>query len=138
MSNFGMLDKLHPQSLPGDCDSRGPPTCHMPWTGDQSAAKQQKPITSRSSRGLPATNPGLRTEPPSGLACLLLRQVAHDVAEGLAYLHPSVIHRDLKPQNILLDAHGRAKIADFGISRVKVAALPECTQAQSRLCLSGW
>jgi serine/threonine protein kinase len=47
-------------------------------------------------------------------------QIARDVAEGLAYLHPSVIHRDLKPQNILLDANGRAKIADFGISRVKV------------------
>ena len=47
-------------------------------------------------------------------------QIAHDVAEGLAYLHPSVVHRDLKPQNILLDINGRAKIADFGISRVKV------------------
>ena len=49
-------------------------------------------------------------------------QIAHDMAEGLAYLHPSVVHRDLKPQNILLDVSGRAKIADFGISRVKVAA----------------
>ncbi len=47
-------------------------------------------------------------------------QIAHDVAEGLAYMHPSVIHRDMKPQNILLDANGRVKIADFGISRVKV------------------
>ena len=53
--------------------------------------------------------------PPS-----LVVQLAHDVAEGLAYLHPAVVHRDLKPQNILLDGQGRAKIADFGISRVKV------------------
>ncbi|KAK9827455.1 hypothetical protein WJX74_003381 [Apatococcus lobatus] len=46
-------------------------------------------------------------------------QLAHDVAQGLAYLHPSVVHRDLKPSNIMLDRNGRAKIADFGISRMK-------------------
>lgn len=44
-------------------------------------------------------------------------QVGLDIASGLAYLHPAVVHRDLKPQNVLLDKHGRAKIADFGISR---------------------
>lgn len=50
----------------------------------------------------------------------MLLQVVNDVAAGLAYMHPNVIHSDLKPQNILLDRDGRAKIADFGISRVKV------------------
>eukprot|EP00798_Chlamydomonas_sp_ICE-L_P006775 gene6775-12768_t len=45
--------------------------------------------------------------------------VAYDIALGLAYLHPHVIHRDLKPQNVLLDKRGRAKLADFGISRFK-------------------
>ncbi|WIA40776.1 hypothetical protein OEZ86_004456 [Tetradesmus obliquus] len=46
-------------------------------------------------------------------------QIGLDVAAGLAYLHPAVLHRDLKPQNVLLDGSGRAKIADFGISRFK-------------------
>jgi serine/threonine protein kinase len=43
---------------------------------------------------------------------LLLLQIAHDVAAGLAYLHPAVVHRDLKPQNILLEGGpaGRAKV----------------------------
>ncbi|MEW5302145.1 MAG: hypothetical protein WDW36_004954 [Sanguina aurantia] len=53
------------------------------------------------------------------LGYLEVLQVSRDIAAGLAYLHPGVIHRDLKPQNVLLDKDGRAKIADFGISRFK-------------------
>ena len=39
---------------------------------------------------------------------------------GLAHLHPTIMHRDIKPGNILLDTNGRAKIGDFGTSRMKV------------------
>ncbi|XP_047945124.1 calcium/calmodulin-regulated receptor-like kinase 1 [Salvia hispanica] len=48
-------------------------------------------------------------------------QIALDVARGLEYLHdgavPSVIHRDIKSSNILLDHSMRARVADFGLSR---------------------
>lgn len=41
----------------------------------------------------------------------------HDVSAGLAYLHEhNVIHRDIKPDNILMDGEGDFLISDFGIS----------------------
>jgi len=51
----------------------------------------------------------------SGKAVLIARQVA----EGLAEAHKlGVIHRDLKPQNIMIDKDGNARIMDFGIARL--------------------
>ena len=44
-------------------------------------------------------------------------RVASDVASGLAYLHSlGVVHRDVKPSNVLLDRAWRGKISDFGLA----------------------
>jgi serine/threonine protein kinase/tetratricopeptide (TPR) repeat protein len=44
--------------------------------------------------------------------------IARQIAEGLGQAHKlGVIHRDLKPHNIMIDKGGNAKIMDFGIAR---------------------
>jgi tRNA A-37 threonylcarbamoyl transferase component Bud32 len=43
---------------------------------------------------------------------------AIEVARGLTVAHARhMVHRDIKPQNVLIDSEGRAKLTDFGISR---------------------
>jgi eukaryotic-like serine/threonine-protein kinase len=43
---------------------------------------------------------------------------AIEIARGLTVAHNrNMVHRDIKPQNVLIDAEGRAKLTDFGISR---------------------
>jgi len=49
-------------------------------------------------------------------------QLIQEVAEGLDYAHfQGVVHRDVKPSNIIIGEDGHAKIADFGIAQLNVS-----------------
>lgn len=53
--------------------------------------------------------------PPEGAAA-----VVREVASALSYAHgKGILHRDVKPQNILLDGEGRARLTDFGSAWVE-------------------
>ena len=69
-----------------------------------------------------------------------IRGVGMRVADALAGLHArGVLHRDVKPANILIDAFGRPRLADFGLAVVlgRRSTGHRCAADHARLCAAG-
>jgi len=65
---------------------------------------------------------GKHLEPPT------IKSLCFQLCRGIEYCHVnSVLHRDLKPQNLLIDDRGRLKIADFGLARAFSLPIPKYT-----------
>ena len=60
---------------------------------------------------------------PTALPYFVEVDICHDIALAVAYLHSNdIIHRDLSSNNVLIVAKRRAKVTDFGMSRISSAA----------------
>ena len=69
----------------------------------------------------------LKEAPPDGWDSFW-KAIALPVLEALAFSHSrTIIHRDIKPNNILVGSDGRLKLADFGISKLKSYFQPSIT-----------
>ncbi|CAN9505448.1 unnamed protein product [Ophioblennius macclurei] len=57
--------------------------------------------------------------PASGLSRDSIKDVMRQLLRGLDFLHTNlVLHRDLKPDNVLVSSRGEVKITDFGLARL--------------------
>jgi formylglycine-generating enzyme required for sulfatase activity len=90
--------------------------------GESLSERLQRMRGDDASRSLPVTSPAW---------ILAATRIVRDIAVGLEYAHrQGVLHRDVKPANILLDEHDKAYLTDFGIA--SLVGEPDLTQADAR------
>lgn len=71
---------------------------------------------------------------PCGLPISMIKSYIYQLLKALRYLHRNgIIHRDVKPENLLVDKQGVVKLCDFGFAR-RLNEAGMLIRANDRLC----
>jgi len=73
-------------------------------------------------------------EPVKGLPMALVKSYTYQLLLGIEFMHSHRhLHRDIKPQNLLIDRTGRMQIADLGLARAFSTPMPPVTHEVATL-----
>lgn len=105
---------------------------HLKRDADQpteSGQPEQRRLLGAIARSLvtPRVDRGVRTFTPDDAYWQRIARIGIHVADALHCAHDSgVLHRDIKPGNLLLDDRGKVWVSDFGLANVRTGTSPQC------------
>ena len=87
-------------------------------------------LSRRLSRGEFRAGPGAQSRAETGQRLIRVAEMMATVARAVHYAHErGVLHRDIKPGNILIDAQGRPHLTDFGLAKLSSNSATELSDS---------